>query len=227
MTSRIHWHPCIAAPQLESGALHLWRIRTDDRGANQNRCLALLEARQRRRAEGMRHGAYRERYVRAQAGLRRILAFYLACEPKDIRFQHGEAGKPQLPADRAPIGFNLTTTGDLALVGVALGAAIGIDCERIRPGRDIEAIAGRMFEPEQRRALAAASEPDRLEQFYRAWTALEADAKADGRGLFRPRSPDSTRPEVRHFIPEDGYIAAVAGERLPPAAGWQTFGLDE
>lgn len=227
MTSRIHWQPRMAAPRLESGALHLWHIRTDDRGADQQRCLALLESLQRRRAEGMRHRAYRERYVRAQAGLRRILAFYLDCEPQDIRLRYGEAGKPRLSTGRVPIGFNLTTTGDLALVGVARGTEIGIDCERIRPGRDIEAIARRMLDPEQCRAIADAPEPDRLERFYRAWTALEADAKADGRGLFRPRSPGRARPEVRHFIPEDGYIAAVAGEHLPPAAAWGMFGWDD
>ena len=83
-----------------------------------------------------------------------------------------------------------------------------------------------MFDPEQRRALAAAPAADRLEHFYRAWTALEADAKADGRGLFRARAPGAPRPRIVHCIPEDGYIAAVAGLRVSPVRSWTTLDFD-
>lgn len=177
----------------------------------------------------MRHPPYRARYVRAQAGLRRVLSLYLDAPPRSIRFDHGLAGKPALPPEHPPISFNLTTAGDLALVGISFGrgpgAELGVDCERIRPRRDLAAIAERMFEAEVARALRAARESERLARFYLAWTALEADAKADGRGLFRSREPGARPPTVAHCIPEAGYVAAVARQALPLVAHWCAYDL--
>ena len=72
-------------------------------------------------------------------------------------------------------------------------------------------------------ALRASPEDARLAAFYRAWTALEADAKCDGRGLFRPRAADALHPHIRHCTPETGYIAALASPRLPQPSDWRAF----
>ena len=222
----IYWRAAPPRLDLGPGDLHLWRIRTDHFGADVGDCMRQLASRQQARASRMRHLPYRERYVRAQAGLRRILSRYLDAPPQSIRFDHGPAGKPMLPPDSQPLCFNLTTTGDLALVGVSAGrgpdAEVGVDCERIRPRRDITAVAERMFKAEVVQALGAARESERLAHFYLAWTALEADAKADGRGLFRPRDPGARPPTVVHCIPETGYVAAVAREILPMVCHWST-----
>ncbi|RKT46488.1 4'-phosphopantetheinyl transferase family protein [Thiocapsa rosea] len=215
--------------EIRSGALHLWRIRTDSAGADLAHALSLLGERQRTRAARMRHQPYRERYVRAHAGLREILSRYLEVPPGSLRFDYGPAGKPALTGAALSLGFNLTTTGDLALVAVCAGAGpstdVGVDCEWIRPRHSIEAVAERMFAPEVVRKLASAPQDERLARFYRAWTALEADAKADGRGLFRPRPDGVQPPAVLHCIPETGYIAAVARPTLPPVSDWSTFDL--
>jgi 4'-phosphopantetheinyl transferase len=211
------------------GDLHLWRIRTNDRGVDLAARMDLLEEHQQARAARMRHRAHRDRYVRAQAGLREILSRYLDKPPKSIRFIYGSAGKPRLPGASTPLSFNLTTTGDLALVAISAGvgpsAEVGVDCEWIRPRHNIQAVAERMFEVEVVQAINAVPEQERLAHFCRAWTALEADAKTDGRGLFRPRPPGAPRPTIRHCIPEIGYIAAVARERLPAVSEWSAFDL--
>lgn len=226
MSEIIHWQPARRALDLDAGDLHLWRIRTDERGMDVDQGLSLLGERQQARARRMRHAAYRERYVRSHAGLRLILSRYLDLAPRAIAFEHGPAGKPFVAA--SALSFNLTTTGDLALVGLGVGpgSELGVDCEWIRPRIDIRGVAERMFEPDALARLAAAPETERLECFYRAWTALEADAKSDGRGLFRPRATDAIRPAIAHCIPATGYIAAVARARLPPIAQWVTFDLD-
>jgi 4'-phosphopantetheinyl transferase len=214
---------------IRPGALHLWRIRTDADGIDLAHGLRLLGERQRKRAAGMRHEPYRERYIRAHAGLREILSRYLDVPPGSLRFDYGPAGKPALASAAVPISFNLTTTGDLALVAIGAGvgavAEIGVDSERIRPRTNILAIANRMFAPEVVRTLESSPPHERLARFYRAWTALEADAKADGRGLFRPRPAGARPPAVAHCIPELSYIAAVARETLPPVSDWSTFDL--
>ena len=142
-------------------------------------------------------------------------------------FRYGPAGKPYLAAAPKGFEFNLTTAHDLALVGTSLGSPLGVDCERIRPRRGLTGIAQRMFEPERAAAIATLPEPEALTAFYRAWTALEADAKADGRGLFRPRAAGAEPPQVRHCVPDPGYIAAVARARVPPPSCWQTLELGE
>ena len=234
----VHWHPAAEPPPLAPGDLHLWRIRTAGGGpgprsdplANLEACVELLGEQQRARAGRMTHAAYRERYVRSQAGLRRILGLYLNRPPHTLVFRHGPAGKPGLGAARThPSGlaleFNLTTTEDLALVGISLGSELGVDCEWIRPRRDLDGIARRMFDPVRAASIAALPHEDRLPAFYRAWTALEADAKSDGRGLFRPRAPGARPPQVQHCVPAQGYIAAVAREQLPPIETWCTLVL--
>jgi 4'-phosphopantetheinyl transferase len=226
MSEVIYWRSARGSLDLDVGDLHLWRIRTDDRGLDLDEGLSLLGERQQARAGRMRHAAYRERYVRSHAGLRLILSRYLDLAPRAIAFEHGPAGKPFVTA--SALSFNLTTTGDLALVGLCTGPAseLGVDCEWIRPRVDHQGVAERMFEPDALGRLAAVPETERLDSFYRAWTALEADAKSDGRGLFRPRATGAPRPAIAHCLPETGYIAAVARVRLPPIEQWLTFDLD-
>ncbi|NCA69665.1 MAG: 4'-phosphopantetheinyl transferase superfamily protein [Sphingobacteriia bacterium] len=225
MSELIDWQDPPARPRLEGAAIHLWRIRTDARGMALASAVAVLD--QRARADDPRQGPHQARSIRAQAGLRLILGRYLERDPAALRFVRGTTGKPALPPDWGELRFNLTTSGDLALVAVATGhgaaAEIGIDCEYLRPRTDLERIAARMFAPAVADAIRRAPPAQRLDRFYQAWTALEADVKTDGRGLFRARPPMARAPMIQHFIPERGYIGAVARTWLPPLAGWSTF----
>ena len=214
-----------APPPLAPGDLHLWRIPTGEGGAPIDACLDLLGVRQRERAQRMTHAGARDRYVRSQAGLRRTLALYLGLPLSSIDYRYGPAGKPGLSGVHAWLEFNLTTTGDMALIGISRELPLGVDCEWIRPRGDLDGIARRMFGPERAEILAATPEPERLAAFCRAWTALEADAKWDGRGLFRQRPPGTPGPEIRHLIPGPGYVAAVARLALPPVSDWATLEL--
>lgn len=224
------WIPRGSAPTLALGDLHLWRVpigeADPDEGSVVESLLPLLAEDQRSRARGMTSRAARGRYIRAQAGLRRILGLYLGSPPATLLFRYGPVGKPFLAEASRGFEFNLTTADDLALVGVSLGSPLGVDCERIRPRRGLPGIARRMFGPGRAAAISTLPEPEALTAFYRAWTALEADAKADGRGLFRPRPPDCPPLEVRHCIPAPGYIAAVARSQVPPLDRLRTFELE-
>jgi 4'-phosphopantetheinyl transferase len=221
------WTPALSAPRLLPGGLHLWKINCEAQTPALDALWPVLSQQERKRAKGMRVKRHRERYVRAHAGLRRILSTYININPNSIEFLYGDQGKPRL-AHRAgqPLEFNLTTSANLALVAVTRDCAVGVDCEWIRPRRELERIASRVFDPQALRALELAPEQDRLEIFYNAWTALEASVKADGRGLFRRRNmPPMAALDIVHCIPGEGFIAAVAGEGLPPSSGWRTLAL--
>lgn len=215
-----HWRPVTHPPELSPAGLHLWKIRTGRRGAPIARLWPLLSPRESERAARLRFDRHREPYVRAHAGLRRILSGYLGIAPAAIGFRYGDAGKPVLEG-ASGLEFNLTTSGELALVALSLGTPVGVDCERIGDRGDILAIASRMFTPEQASRIAAAPPEDRLGQFHIAWTALEADVKADGCGLSgqdRPAARSTRR--IEHCVPAPGFIAALARERLPPVEDW-------
>jgi len=222
-----HWRSVAHPPALSPGGLHLWKIHTGGKGASLAPLWPLLSRQESERAGKLRFDHHRERYVRAHAGLRRILSGYLGIGPETIGFHSGEAGKPMLARGAAGLEFNLTTSGDLALVALSLGASVGVDCEQVSDRGDVVAIARKMFTPEQVSRITAAAPEDRLRQFHIAWTALEAEVKADGRDLFghnRPAARGALR--IEHCVPEPGFMAAVACERLPPVGEWVTMILE-
>jgi 4'-phosphopantetheinyl transferase len=219
----IGWSEPGSIPALEHNALQLWRIQCGEEGAAPSGLWRTLAARERRKAEAFRNERHGLRYLRAHAGLRRILSFYLSAPPAAIEFRYGPAGKPSVEGGPE---FNLTTSADLALVAIRASRPVGIDCEQLHPRRDLPAIARRMFQPAEAALVTSASESERLQVFSSAWTALEARVKADGRGLFRSRTePPMPALDVVHFAPQTGFVGAVAGPNLPPASEWVCLDL--
>ncbi|MEA3278381.1 MAG: 4'-phosphopantetheinyl transferase superfamily protein [Pseudomonadota bacterium] len=222
-----HWHTSSSPPSLSAKDLHLWKIPSGPDGGQVGTQWPLLSASERERADRLRLPRHRGRYIRAHADLRRILGLYLKIDPIQIDFEHGIAGKPMLLGAQSAVEFNLTTSGDLALVAVSLGYPVGVDCEQIREQRDVAAISRRMFDPEEAERIAAAPVAEQPARFFRSWTALEAGVKADGRGLARRKEePGIGRLQIAHCVPETGFLAAVARESLPPVADWVTLQLD-
>ncbi|MBS1887199.1 MAG: 4'-phosphopantetheinyl transferase superfamily protein [Actinobacteria bacterium] len=118
-------------------------------------------------------------------------------------------GKPRLAREPGRLSFNLSHSGDLALLAIAPGGVeVGIDVERLRPRRDLARLARRWLPAADADAVAAAEDPDRERVFYAAWTRHEARVKCAGTGLAGP----APGPEVlaRPLEIDDGYAAAVA-----------------
>jgi 4'-phosphopantetheinyl transferase len=196
---------------------------------------AVLSDEERERAGRFRFEADRRRAVVAHGALRLILGERLGRDPAALGFRAGAKGKPELlraPGD-PPLEFNVSHSGDLVLIGVAVGRRIGVDVERVRDGVSIEAIAGRFFAPEEAAAIRAAPAAERAKAFSTWWTAKEAYLKALGQGLSgglgsftvipgahgwdlrRGESAKSEAPvawTIRSLELRDGYAAAVAVE---------------
>ena len=150
-------------------------------------CEAVLGADERDRAGRFLRPADRARYRASHAALRLILGQSLGIAPLVIRLEAGAAGKPELAGSaRGALDFNLSHSGGRALIGLARGAAIGVDVEEIRPLSDALRIARSHFAPDEAAALAA-SLPDDIETaFFGLWTRKEAVVKAIGTGLSLP-----------------------------------------
>ena len=151
-------------------------------------------------------------WLHARAGLRAVLAGYLDVAPDELRFD--ESGKPRLDPP-APLRFNLSHSGDVALLAVATEREVGVDVETVKPRRDV---GRRAFTQAERAAVAEADDPELA--LHRHWVAKEAFAKASGRGVVSMRSF-----EVSLDGPEGARLVHVGGDPAE-AARWSLHMLE-
>jgi len=123
----------------------------------------------------------RQKYIVSHAFLRQVLSEYLDLKPQDIHYIYNKHGKPSLKHNL--VYFNLSHSGDVALVAVSKEASVGIDVEYKKPLEDFMSIAERFFAPEEITAIQAKPLTDQLDTFYTLWTRKEAYLKMLGLGV--------------------------------------------
>lgn len=160
-----------------------------------------------------------QRRTAAGDALRQILATYLPAGAA-VELVDGEHGKPRLAAGGPE--FNLSHSGELALVAVSAGHAVGVDVERVEADRDPVALAERALGPDDVLAVRAAAPAERDLVFHRRWVRHEARLKCLGIGIFSETRVETAALKVRDLEAPPGYVAALAvdAERLPPLRRW-------
>ena len=220
---------------VRAGTAEVWWARRQDASDRQ---LALLDETERKRWEGYRRDADKERFLVGCVLAKAALAGYAGLRPADVRFDRtcrcGEPhGKPAFAG--YGLGHSVAHSGDLVAVAVA-GNPVGVDVEQLdgRPhllggDGDPEALARLVFSAAERAALAAVPPGGRARAFLVAWTRKEAVTKATGDGLRTafskvvvaadagpprvtawpyPRSPGEV--SLRDLDAAAGYVAALA-----------------
>lgn len=181
---------------------HVWLLPCVQPGAMLDELSRLLDEDERRRAERYRFERDRNRFVAARGAVRRVLAGYLRCAPRDLEFDLGDHGKPRLAKGHATsLRFNVSTSQEWAMLAVTLGREVGVDVEYIDSRRADRAIARRYFAPREVRALEALQNGEWLRGFFTCWTRKEAFVKATGEGLSRPLDTFEVSVEVRRPEP--------------------------
>jgi len=152
----------------------------------------VLSAEEIDRSDQYRHPEDRRSFECARGVLRFLLCRYLDVPASAISFAYGEHGKPSL-VDAPDWSFNVSHSGEIALVAVAGAARVGIDIEKRRPLDDPHDLAERFFSDREAEDLRKVPDSDVPTAFFNAWTRKEAFAKATGAGLSLPlRSFDVT-----------------------------------
>ncbi|MBZ3906736.1 4'-phosphopantetheinyl transferase family protein [Streptomyces griseiscabiei] len=158
----------------------VWTVPLDGSPATVAALAGLLSPCEAERGGRCRFAADRRRFVVAHAALRLILADRLDVPPEEVRLRRGRHGKPRL-AGGSDLRFNLSHSGDLALVAVTRYDEVGVDVDRLRPGLPVEPLAERFFPASEARFVAEAAGPtERAGRFLRLWTRKEAVVKAAG-----------------------------------------------
>jgi 4'-phosphopantetheinyl transferase len=154
--------------------------------------VADLAPAERARADRFAFPEGRRRFVVGRVTLRRLLGSRLGVPAAEVQLIDGAHGKPALaPCHDAianGLSFNLTHSGELALVALGQGD-LGVDLESPLRVVDAMAVVRRFFSEAERNgfeSLPAGADRDRL--FFRVWTRKEALVKAVGRGLSCPLS---------------------------------------
>jgi 4'-phosphopantetheinyl transferase len=173
------------------------------------------------------------RYLTSHANMRRLLASYSDCTPRELAFVVNEYGKPRLRKLRRgkPLYFNLSHSDDLGLLAVTRMGDVGADIECIRPIEPY--VAEEHFSATELEQLKTLTGDAWLAGFYRCWTRKEAILKAEGCGLNlplgafdvsllpgEPAALRAVRPEIHlsrqwklaNLAPEAGVIGAVAAD---------------
>jgi 4'-phosphopantetheinyl transferase len=168
--------------------VHIWRVPLRVAGAELKHLERDLSPDETMRAMGFLFAMDRRRFIAARGSLRRILGLYAGQRPSNLQFKYGPYGKPRLVGSgrTAMIEFNLSHSGDWALVAVAAGNAVGIDVEQIRPEIATAELASQVFSPCEQAALSATPAERRTDAFFKCWTSKEAYIKGLGLGVTLP-----------------------------------------
>lgn len=127
---------------------------------------------------------HRRRFITARLMLRAILGRYLKINPKLIEFTHNEYGKPSV-LQAQDLQFNLSHSGDVALLAIGKTHPLGIDLEFFS-ARPYMGIAKQMFSLNEQEAFQSVVSFLKPLIFFHVWAQKEAFIKACGMGLSYP-----------------------------------------
>jgi 4'-phosphopantetheinyl transferase len=161
----------------------------------------LLDARERARLRALRWPADRERSGLAAALLRLVAARELGDPPERLlvgrrcRRCGGPHGKPALQGElQGELQVSVSHAAEVVLVATAWHDPVGVDVEPLDPALPVDDLAPLCLAPEEARALAGLTGPERARAFLGCWTRKEAAL-----GTF-----------VTEVSVAAGYVAAVA-----------------
>ena len=215
--------------ELKPNTVHIWTINFLVSEDAFSRYHNLLSDDEKERANKFKFYKDKRCYVVTKGILRLLSATYLTKDAKDIKFEYGKYGKPKFKTE-TNLNFNVSHSGDIAIIGFVYDHTIGADIEKIKNDFDTFEIAANFFSKKEIATLREIPKSHQYLAFYRCWTRKEAFIKAKGSGLSFPLDQYSvslntdlkaelletkwSTKEKEHwyyhsFIPDSNYIAAV------------------
>lgn len=172
--------------RLSEGEVHLWALPLDEAPLQQvEPAVVDLAADEQARAERLRCPQARSAFIQTRMALRLVLGHYLGVPPLAIALSSGAWGKPQLGAGMGTLQFNVSHSGQLALIALS-HAAVGVDLEWQQADLDWRELLPLCCHPAEQADFREATDAAGRAQMLRLWTAKEAYLKGRGEGLSLP-----------------------------------------
>ncbi|MEX0963469.1 MAG: 4'-phosphopantetheinyl transferase superfamily protein [Pseudohongiellaceae bacterium] len=212
--------------QIADAEIHLWQLEQSDFDlpAVQAECLSWLTDIELQRYQRYQFDRHRKQLLLGRILMRAALSSYNnAIAPAHWTFTQNEYGKPAICAaqNSEPLYFNLSHSGQRAVLAVSRLEDIGIDIEFAKKARRVEAIAQRFFSATEVAQMLTLPKALQLDRFYELWTLKEAYIKACGMGLAIP---------LQHFSygfeGEDSLTIEFDVRREDSTSAWQVWQLD-
>jgi 4'-phosphopantetheinyl transferase len=176
----------LAAP---APGVALWLCHLERASADIAILSRLLSAQEQARAERFGTVLLRRRWIAGRAMLRSLLGRTLKVDPAAVRLRRGGRGRPEIDGDHA-VDFNVSHTGDRALIAIAtglkVGTRVGIDIEHEDRPVNTDGLARKFLTERERAEIAPLASDVRRQRFLRLWTCKEAMSKATGDALSAP-----------------------------------------
>ncbi|MBI2807960.1 MAG: 4'-phosphopantetheinyl transferase superfamily protein [Planctomycetes bacterium] len=179
--------------------VHVWHLLAEQVAAPNLLEVArgLLADDERQRMNCFRQERDRLLFLLSRVLMRTVLASYLGCDAREVRFGADDHGKPILHAGApgvppvartsgSPLQFNLTHSRGAVALAVSGGCDVGVDIEERQRSVEYLALAERFFAPAEAAHLRALPVEHLPAAFFAVWTLKEAYVKGIGRGLSFP-----------------------------------------
>jgi 4'-phosphopantetheinyl transferase len=210
-----------AAPRPVRGpdTVQVWLVR-DEPEDDVADLLAVLDAEERGRAAAYRSADDRRRYVLAHGALRHVVGAALGVPPGEVRWTRGPHGKPEVAGPGCGLRFNLSHSGEVAMVALTASRAVGVDVQEVLPRLDVTAMARRYFPPYEALHVTEPCSPEaRAARFARLWSRKESLVKAHGGRLVQGLRTPVTHP--RELPPGDAWSHAYRLTDIPAPRGYR------
>lgn len=166
---------------LNESRIDLWQFSLENE-SNGNEYL--LNADERARAHRFYFSRHKRRFTNARATMRIILARYLNIPPERLEFTYNAHGKPEV-INSLKLQFNISHSGDLALLAIGKRFPMGVDIEHYS-ARPYEGIAKSLFSEQEFNEFKKVPPALKATVFFHVWAQKEAFIKACGLGLSYP-----------------------------------------
>src|SRR5580700_10611474 len=124
--------------------IHLWDVAVGTYLPFVHQLASMLAQDEIERAARYRLEHAKNSFIVTRAVMRMLLSMYLGGSPENLRFSYGLKGKPALE-NESGLRFNMSHSGNRALVAMADSIEIGVDIEEVRPLDDMNDIARSFF----------------------------------------------------------------------------------
>jgi len=210
------------SPAVGEGRIEVMRLDFDLAAPWPDADWNVLTAEERERALRFLRHEDRLRMISTRAALRRLLGERIGADPSTLRFAAGPYGRLELAG--GGVSFNVSHSGDCALIAISRHWAVGVDIERVRETNDLTGLASIALTAEEREGIDVAG-------FFERWVVKEAALKALGLGIAEKLQAFSVWPrqgdlyELRHGETDWGDLRAArleAPEGYAAALAWKT-----
>lgn len=157
--------------------IEVWQLKLDLQRPIRNSDLVLLSEPERAGALRFYAHADQVRSIATRTMLRKLLAEKIMVRPETLHFVINEYGKPGLQ-NECEIEFNVSHSGNFALIALSTVGAIGVDIECYDRRIDVKSLSESVFTLTERK-----NHLETIEEFIQQWVAKESSLKALGVGI--------------------------------------------